>query len=79
MGKLSSAGNRTVKIGIDRSKFDECCWNSVNASFVLTIIVMDVRKRVHSIKMLIRLVVLIPILYHWRVVGHNSCTPPAVK
>jgi len=24
-GKLSSVGSRTVKIGMDNSKFDECC------------------------------------------------------
>jgi len=78
-GKLSIVGSRTVKIGIDNSKFDECCWNSTHASFVLSIIVMDVRKKVHSMRMPVRLVILIPIPYHSRVVGHNSCMLPPIR
>ena len=78
-GKLSSVGSRTVKIGIDRSKFDGCFWNSVHASFVLSIIVMDVRKKVHSMKMPVRLVIPIPMPYHSRVAGHNSCTLPPIR
>jgi len=78
-GKLSNVGSRTVKIGMDSSRFDGWCWNSVHASFVLSMIVRDVRKKVHSRRMLARLVILIPIPYHLRVAGHNSCTPPPVR
>jgi len=38
--------------------------------------VRDPRKKIHSTRMLVRLVILIPIPYHSRVAGHNSCMPP---
>jgi len=78
-GKLSTVGIITVKIGIDSNRFEGCCWNSVHASFVLSIIVRDVRKKVHSIRTLVRLVILIPIPYQLRVAGHNSCMPPPTR
>ena len=56
-GKLRSVGRRTVKVGMDRSRFDGCGWKSVEASFVFCMIKKDVRKRIHSIVMLVRLVI----------------------
>jgi len=40
---------------------------------------MDVRKKVHSMRIPVRLVILIPIPYHSRVAGHNSCMPPPIR
>jgi len=40
---------------------------------------MDVRKKVHSMKMPVRLVIPIPMPYHSRVAGHNSCTLPPIR
>ena len=62
-GKLSSAGSRTVKIGIDRSRLDGWCWNSVRASLVSSMVAMDVRKKIHSMMMLLRLVIFAPSPY----------------
>ena len=56
-GKLRSVGRRTVKAGIDRSRFDGWGWKSVCASFVLSRIVKAVRKKIHSMVMLVRLVI----------------------
>lgn len=56
-GKLRSVGRRTVKVGMDRSRFDGWGWRSVCASFVLSRIVKAVRKRIHSRRMLVRLVI----------------------
>jgi len=78
-GKLSSVGSRTVMIGMNNSRFDGCCWNSVHESFALNMIVRDARKNVHSTRMLVRLVILIPTPYHSRVAGHNSCMPSPVR
>ena len=75
-GKLSSVGSRTVKIGIDRSRFDGWCWNSFHVSCVLCIIIRDVRKKVHSMRMFVRLIISNPIPYHWTVAGQSSCMPP---
>ena len=57
MGKLRSVGRRTVKVGIDRSRFDRFGWKSVEASFVLGKIVKAVRRKIHSMVMLVRLVI----------------------
>lgn len=57
IGKLRSVGRRTVKAGIERSRFDRCGWKSVEASFVFAMIKKDVRKRIHSMVMLVRLVI----------------------
>ena len=56
-GKLRSVGRRSVKVGIDRSRFDGCSWKSVCASLVLSRIVKAVRKMIHSMVMLVRLVI----------------------
>ena len=56
-GKLRSVGRRTVKVGIDRSRFDGWGWKSVCASFVLSRIAKAVRKKIHSMVMLVRLVI----------------------
>ena len=45
-------------------------------SFVLCMIVRDVRRKVHSVRMLVRLVISNPMPYHWTVAGHSSCMPP---
>ena len=52
-GKLRSAGRRTVKVGMDRSRFDECVWKSSELSFVFCIIRREVRRRIHSIAALV--------------------------
>jgi hypothetical protein len=62
-GKLSNEGSRTVKKGMDSSRFDEWCWNSIHMSFVLSMIARDVRKKVHSMRMSVRLAILIPTPY----------------
>ena len=56
-GKLRSVGRRTVKIGMDKSRFEECGWKSFHASLVLSRIVKAVRKRIHSRRILVRLVI----------------------
>ena len=55
-GKLRNVGRRTVKVGMDKSRFDGCGWKSVCASLVLSRIVKAVRKNTHSMVMLVRLV-----------------------
>jgi len=54
-GKWKKVGRRTVKTGMDRSRFDGWGWNRVQASFVLSMIVRQVRKRIHSRETLVRL------------------------
>ncbi len=44
-------------------------------SFVLCMIVRDVRKKVHSMRMFVRLVTSNPMPYHCTVVGQSSCMP----
>ena len=64
---------------MDRSRFDGWCWNSSRASFVLSMIVMEVRKRVHSMRMLVKLVIgmaWVPRPYQFVVMGHSICVPP---
>ena len=55
--KLRTVGSRTVRVGMDRSRFDRWGWKSVHASLVLSRIVKAVRKKVHSRRMLVRLVI----------------------
>ena len=57
MGKLRSVGRRTVKVGIDRSRFDRFGWKSVEASFVFAMIKKAVRKKIHSMVMLAKVVI----------------------
>ena len=78
-GKLNNVGSITAKIGTDRNRLDGWCWNSVHASLALSMIVRDARKRIHSMRMLVRLVILIPMPYQLRVIGHNSCMPPPIR
>ena len=54
-GKLKKVGRRTVKTGMDSSRFDWWGWNRVQASFVLSMMVRQVRKRIHSKETLVRL------------------------
>ena len=75
-GKLRSVGRRTVRTGTARIMFDECFWNSDRASFVLNSIIMEVRKRVHSMRMLVRLVISMPNPYQLVVIGHSNCVQP---
>lgn len=63
-GKLISVGSRTVNTGIDSSRFDGWRWNRVQVFFVLCMIVRDVTKKVHSRRMLVRLVISNPMPYH---------------
>jgi len=49
-GKLRNVGRRTVRTDTDSVRFDGWYWNSNRASFVLNMIVMEVRKRIHSVK-----------------------------
>ena len=76
IGNLSSVGSRTVKSGMDRSRLDVWSSNSVRASFVLSMVIRDVRNKVHSMMMLFRLVIFIPTPYQWTVKGHSSCVGP---
>ena len=46
-----------MNAGMDRSRFDGCGWRSVWASLVLSRIVKAVRKKIHSMVMLVRLVI----------------------
>jgi len=75
-GKLRSVGRRTVRTGMTRIMFDGCCWNSSHASFVLNNIAVEVRKRVHSMRMLVRLVISMPSPYQLVVIGHSNCVQP---
>lgn len=78
-GKLRIVGKRTVKVGMDRSRFDGWGRKSVDDSFVLCMIKKDVRKRIHSMVMLVRLVIWISIAYRLVVVrGQRSCAPPVM-
>ena len=78
-GKLRRMGSRTVKIGIDRSRFDGWCWNRTHTSFALSMMVREVRKKVHSMRMLVGLVMVIPVPYQWMVAGQRSCMPWSVR
>jgi len=62
-GKLSSVGSRIVKTGMDSSRFDGWGWNSFHVSFVLCMIARDVRKKLHSMRLFVRLAVSNPIPY----------------
>jgi len=75
-GKLRSVGRRTVRTGMARIMFDGCCWNRSQASLVLNNIAVEVRKRVHSIRMLVRLVISMPRPYQLVVIGHSICVSP---
>jgi len=76
MGNLSSVGSRTVKTGMDRSRLDGWCSSSVNTSLALSMAVMDMRNRLHSMMMPVKPVIFIPARYQWTVRGHNSCVRP---
>ena len=75
-GKLRSVGRRTVRTGMARSMFDGCCRSSSHASLVLNSIAVDARKRPHSIRMLVRLVISMPRPYQLVVRGHGVCVVP---
>ena len=75
-GKLRRVGRRTVRSGTAKIMFDGYCWNSDHRSFVLNSIAVDVRKRAHSMRMLVRLVISIPEPYQLVVIGHSSCVLP---
>ena len=75
-GKLRSVGRRTVRTGTARIMFDGCRWNRSHASFVLNNIAVDVRKRAHSTRMLVILVISMPRPYQLVVTGHNNCVKP---
>ncbi len=76
VGKLRRVGRRTVRTGMVRIMFDGCCWKSAIASFVLKSMVVEVRKRVHSMKMLVMLVMSMPRPYQLVVMGHSICVGP---
>ena len=75
-GKLRSVGRRTVRTGMAKIMFDGCCWNRNQASLVLNSIAVDVRKRAHSMRMLVILVISMPRPYQSVVTGHSSCVQP---
>ena len=68
-----------MRIGIDKTKFAWCFWKRICASFALYRIVMKIRNRVHSVKMLVKLVMAISDPYQFRLKGHRSCVPPIVR
>jgi len=78
-GKRMDAGKRTVRTGIVRIMFDGCCRSSSQASFVLNSIAVDIMKRVHSMRMLVRLIISMPRPYQLVVMGHISCVQPVRK
>ena len=78
-GKRTEAGKRTVKTGMVRIMFDGCCWSSSQASFVLKSIAVEMRKRAHSMRMLVRLIISMPRPYQLVVMGHISCVQPVRK
>ena len=79
-GKLRSVGRRTVKVGMDRSRFDGWGWKSVDTPFVFCMIKKDVRKRIHSTVMLVRLVISISIAHRLMLIrGQRSCAPPVMQ
>jgi len=78
-GKWKKVGRRTVKTGMDRSRFDGWGWNRFQASFVLSMIVRQVRKRIHSKETLVRLFMQTPAPYHLEVKGQSICTPSPVR
>lgn len=55
-GKLREVGRRTVKTGMDSVRLEGWGWSRVHASLVLSIMVKQVRKKIHSRRMLMRLV-----------------------
>lgn len=80
-GKLRSVGRRTVKVGMNRSRFDGWGWKSLDISFVFCMIRKDARKRIHSRVMLAKLVIWIPIASGDRLVvvrGQRSWAPPVM-
>jgi len=62
-GKLKNGGSRTVKTGMKRSMFDGGCWSRIHVSFVLNMMIREIRKKAHSKEMLARLIILIPAPY----------------
>jgi len=74
-GMLRNVGRRTVRAGTNNIGFDGWGWSSNHASFVFSMIVMEVRKRTHSMKMLVRLIILILRLYQLVAMGQSSCVP----
>ena len=77
-GKLRNVGRRAVRTGTARIMFDWCFWNSNPASFVLNSIAVEMRKRTHSMKMLVRLVISMPSPYQLVVIGHSNCVQPVM-
>ena len=80
-GKLRSVGRRTVKAGMNRSRFDGWDWKSAFISFVFCMIKKDVRKSIHSTVMLVRLVIWIskaPGDTFALFKGQRSCAPPVM-
>jgi len=78
-GKLKNVGRRTVRTGVDSSRFDGWCWNRIHISFVLSMMVREIRKKPHSKEMLARLIILIPAPYQLEDMGQRSCVPPPVR
>lgn len=78
-GKWKNWGSRTVRTGMDRSRFDGWCWNRIHASFVLSMIERKVRKEIHSNRIIVRFVMLIPVPYQLLVMGQRSCVPSPVR
>jgi len=75
-GKLKNVGRRTVRTGMDSSRFDGWCWKRIHISFVLSMMAKKARKKVHSMRMLVRLVMVIPTAYQLEVIGQRSCVAP---
>ena len=78
-GNLKNVGRRTVRTGMDSSRFDGWCWNRIHISFVLNMMVREIRKKIHSKEMLVGLIILILAPYQLEDMGQRSCMPPLVR
>lgn len=58
-GKLKKVGRRAVRTGMESVRLEKWGWSRIFTSLVLSMVVKQARKRVHSRRMLTRLVTLI--------------------
>ena len=79
MYRLKSKGKKTVRAGIDKSRFDGWGFNRIKMSLVLSITAKQVRKKIHSNETFMTPVSSIPPPYQVVVNGQNNCTPCPVR
>ncbi len=71
-------GKRTVKTGINKIRFDGWGLSIGNTSFVLNMMVIDVKNRAHSRAIFVILAIPMSKVNIALVAGQNSCMSPVM-